>query len=96
MGVFEIKSRKGLIRVKCNPREDKIGEIVITGDFFIYPEDSLWIIENGLKGVSINRETIYSVLEKLVKDSGIEFIGSSINDFVEAIYCACSNMCGEE
>ncbi len=96
MGVYEVKSRKGLIRVQCVSSEGVIKNIRITGDFFIYPEDSLWLLEEGLKGFKISSiDGLEKALRELINNRGIELVGSTPRDFAEAIYCACMNNCGE-
>ncbi len=96
MGVYEVKSRKGLIRVRCVSREGIIKNIRITGDFFIYPEDSLWLLEERLKGFKISSiDLLEKTLRELINNLGIELVGSNPRDFAEAIYYACMNNCGD-
>ncbi len=96
MGVYEVKSRKGLIRVQCISSRGLIRDLRITGDFFIYPEDSLWFLEEKLKGLRIRSiDELEEFLNKLLKSKGVELVGSTPRDFAEAIYCACTNSCGD-
>lgn len=93
MGVYEVKSRKGLIRVHCTVHDNIIEDIRITGDFFMYPEEKLWDLEEKLRGTPLDR-----LREKLVEyfDSlGIRLVGSTIDDFYTAINCACTGLCGD-
>ncbi len=84
-----------MIRVKCTANNDRIEEIEITGDFFIYPEDGLWIIEEGLRNTRLDKGEIKKTLSMIIDQHNIELIGSKIEDFIEAIYCACSGVCGD-
>jgi lipoate-protein ligase A len=94
-GSYEVKSRKGLIRVKCEAQGGTVRNVEITGDFFMYPEDSLWIIQDSLKGIEVTRDAIKGRLAEVFKEHGVQLAGSTIDDFAEAIYCACSGECGE-
>ncbi len=78
-----------MIRVRCIPRNNVITEISITGDFFLYPEDALWIIEDKLRGIKVESEKIRDRLAKLLKEYNVSLVGSTLDDFVEAIYNAC-------
>ncbi len=95
MGIYEVKSRKGLIRAKCRGSGGVIAELDITGDFFMYPEDLLWRVEEELIGVRIDYDEIYRRLDEIFRSLGIVLIGSRIDDFVRAIHCACSGGCGD-
>lgn len=93
MGIYEVKSRKGLIRVHCTSQDNVIKNIRITGDFFMYPEEKLWDLEEKLRGTPLDK-----LREKLVEyfDSlGIRLVGSTIDDFYTAINCACTGLCGD-
>jgi lipoate-protein ligase A len=61
-------------------RMDKDGRAVLSGDFFIYPEDGIFIIENTLSGLSGNEplKTVESALEGAVEQNGIELVGLDI------------------
>ncbi|MCS7105469.1 MAG: hypothetical protein NZ954_07920 [Thermofilaceae archaeon] len=82
------KARKGVIRVKVSvdPRTGRIVEANITGDFFIYPEDTVWILEDSLKGSPVGeaKNVVLKVLEN------VELKGSTTDDFVEAVLEALS------
>ena len=41
------KAAKGLIRIKATVDGEKIKDIQIAGDFFMYPEDRLWELERN-------------------------------------------------
>ena len=50
IGIFEYKARKGLIRATISLYDDTI-EVKITGDFMVFPEDTIWELEKNLKGM---------------------------------------------
>lgn len=75
---------------------DRINEIKILGDFFLYPEDSLQKIENALVGMSIDAspEEISKRISKVAEEEGAEFLGMTPKDIAETI-CAAVKKCGE-
>lgn len=91
MGEGSYKATKGLIRVRADTSESKIREIMITGDFFMYPEDSLWILEKILQGTAISRETILAKIENFYSSIGVLTPGVTPDDFTEAIMRAISS-----
>lgn len=96
MGVYEVKARKGLIRARVVVEDDVIRDVWITGDFFIYPEEALWMLEERLRGVRIVWDEILGVIEGFFREHGVEAVGSSPRDFAEAVYCAATGGCGGE
>jgi lipoate---protein ligase len=56
---------------------DKIEDIKILGDFFIYPEEALFKVENSLKGRNsdISEKEIEEIIEKIVLDEHAEMVG---------------------
>ena len=76
------KTRGGLIRVSLDA-DDRINDIMITGDFFIYPEESIEALEKALVGTSTDE----GKLLKVVKDfyENIEAPGIGPEDIVRAI-----------
>jgi lipoate-protein ligase A len=61
-------------------RIDKAGRAMLSGDFFIYPEDGILIIENMLSGLSGNEplEAVESALRGAVEQNGLELVGLDI------------------
>ncbi len=82
-GVFEVKARKGLIRVEAVVREGRVESVSIRGDFFLYPEDSLWMVEEKLRGVGV--EEAPRRLEQLIGELGVRLVGAEPRDFAEAL-----------
>ncbi len=79
------KAAKGLIRVKAEVEFGILKVIQIAGDFFMYPEDQLWDLEDTLLGTEVNRESILSKIKGFYERSGILTPGVVPEDFVEAI-----------
>lgn len=93
-GYCEHKARKGLIRVSIALEKDMIKNIRISGDFFLYPEESLWDIENELTGTRVT-EIDYK-LKHLFSKHDIVLAGATVEDFIKTIKCAIENARGPE
>jgi hypothetical protein len=79
------KAAKGLIRIKASVDAEKIKDIQIAGDFFMYPEDQLWELELNLVGTSIQRSAIVAKIQSFYRQTEILTTGVVPEDFVEAI-----------
>jgi hypothetical protein len=91
-GEGSYKAAKGLIRVKIIVQEEKIRDVTISGDFFMYPEDSLWKLETALRGLPPNMEAVRAQLEDFYAKNGVLSPGLKPEDFAEAIYRALATL----
>jgi hypothetical protein len=80
IGVYEHKARKGLIRVSIRVAGGVIDDVSVTGDFFIYPEDSVFQLESSLKGLEASWEAVSRVLDEFFS-KGLELAGATPEDF---------------
>lgn len=82
---YNIYKSQKLIRVmlEYNEIENTIIRITISGDFFLYPEEALEIIEAGLVGKKLDRESLKQDIESSLK--GIEVYGFNSTSLTEAI-----------
>lgn len=80
-GVY--KAKKGLIRVSLELLDEKIRDITITGDFFLYPEDALFEMEDELKGVPIGQ--VRKVLSDFYREHQVLSPGLGPDDLAVAI-----------
>ena len=72
-----------LLRVSVDIEDGIIKSIKITGDFFLYPEESIEVLEKSLQGATL--ESAEEILNSKVEEMGIKMIGVSVKDIVEAI-----------
>jgi len=79
------KAAKGLIRIKTHIEKDKIREAIISGDFFMYPEDELWELERILVGTKASREEVLLKVRTFYERSKVLTPGVNPEDFAEAI-----------
>ncbi len=76
--------RGKLLKIKAQFEGKKIKSIRITGDFFIYPESTIEILEEKLKDRSIDE--VEKIVKNVLKDC--EYIGISPEDIVRAVEMA--------
>jgi hypothetical protein len=78
------KSQK-LIRImlEYDETENTINWITIAGDFFLYPEEALEILEAALIGTRLDREALNQVIENCLKN--YEVYGFDSTSLTEAI-----------
>ena len=80
----EYKSQK-LIRImlEYDETENTINWITIAGDFFLYPEEALEILEAALIGTRLDRESLKQEIDNFLKN--YEAYGFDSTSLTEAI-----------
>ncbi|HEX2107265.1 MAG TPA: lipoate protein ligase C-terminal domain-containing protein [Nitrososphaera sp.] len=63
--------------------ENTINRIIITGDFFLYPEEALETLETSLIGTRLERKTLKQVIENSLDNT--EVYGFDSTSLTEAI-----------
>jgi len=79
------KAPGGLIRVTLRIDEEMIKEIMLSGDFWIYPEDKLSELEKRLTGAPTDIGEINQVIQTFYEEEKIETPGITAQDFLTAI-----------
>ena len=78
------KSKKLVqISLSYDEKNHEIHSIKITGDFFLYPEDSLELLETNLIGVKVDRNVLRKKIEESLIDS--QTFGFDSESLTEAI-----------
>ena len=76
-GEFKTPGGK-LIAVDFDVVDDELRNVVVTGDFFLYPEEALSILSEALENSPITlSEAGYAERIKTALDSSAELVGSS-------------------
>ena len=83
--VHNIYKSEKLIRImlEYDEIENTISSITISGDFFLYPEEALEILEANLVGKRLEKETLKQEIDNFLKD--IEVYGFNSTSLTEAI-----------
>jgi lipoate-protein ligase A len=74
-----------LIKVTVEHEEGKIIKVLIRGDFFIHPEESIDDLELALKGVDFNRKTATEVVSNFFLVDEIVAFGITPQALVDAM-----------
>ncbi len=79
------KSKGGLIRSFVRVEDGIIKDIEISGDFFLFPEEALYMILKQLKGTPADRDEIQKNIERIYEKERIQSPGTLPSDFTESI-----------
>lgn len=74
-----------MIKVKVHVEGLMIKDVMITGDFFIYPEEAIEGLEAVLKGAMVDEGNILKLIKEYVKEKNVEILGASPEDFATAV-----------
>ncbi len=84
--VYKIPNGKLLkVFLDYDPEKNLIKEISITGDFFVYPEETVELIEKELRGIRVDKDVLLSKIKSIIEREGIEFIGLDAEGLAEGI-----------
>jgi len=82
-----VKVPKGkLLTIKSEITNNKIFSLKITGDFFVYPEEGLCIIENSLINTNYEKEKVKKNLIKILKTHKIKLFGLTIDSIINCLF----------
>ena len=82
---YNIYKSKKLIKISLEYDEDSkiINSITITGDFFLYPEETLDELEDNLIGTKLGKDEIKQKIEKcLNRSEAFGFDSESLTDAI--------------
>jgi hypothetical protein len=82
--IYKVPNGK-MIRLEMDYDKERIDDIVISGDFFMHPEDAIDLIEQALIGVDIKESKITETIKQVVEQENIEFFGVDIPSLTRAI-----------
>ena len=72
-----------LLKVNLNIKDNKIEQLKILGDFFLYPEEAITKIEDSLIG--IKKDKLLSKIKDIIKKNSINILGFSAKNLNELI-----------
>ncbi len=58
---------------------------MVTGDFFMVPEDGMKKVEKSLKGLTLERKVIMGKIAETIRKEGIQSPGMEPKDLADAI-----------
>jgi hypothetical protein len=84
-GEGRVKAVAGLIRAVVLKQEDRIYDIILTGDFHPRPQTILGDMESALRGSPVAPEEIRRRIGEVYHRPGVEISGTTLEDFVSAV-----------
>ncbi len=82
--IYKVPNGK-LLKVFLEKEGDKIGEIKITGDFFVYPEEKIEELEQSLIGAELNQEDLTQAIQSFIDKEELELFGVDTESLVKVI-----------
>jgi len=74
--IYKVPNGKLLkIFLEFNEKNNTIININITGDFFAYPEEAIDTMEEQLKNITLNKESLLEKINQVINENDIQFIG---------------------
>jgi lipoate-protein ligase A len=86
------KASGGLIRLFMEIEENKIADIIISGDFTTNPMDAVQNLEQTLLGAKIDSEIIEEKIAKCYRENSLDIAGVAPKDFSQAIEYAIKDL----
>ncbi len=87
----ELKVAGGkLLRAKLIVEDSVVKDAVITGDFFLHPEEGLELLEAEIRGLThpVSVDELTACIEKVKGANDLTFIGFSSRELAEVIWSA--------
>lgn len=89
--IYKVPEGK-LVKISLEFENNKINSVKITGDFFLYPEDGLKMIEQGLAGAELSEQEIVKKINETVHGNNLELFGLNPEGVTKAILMAMENL----
>ncbi|NHJ84141.1 MAG: hypothetical protein FK734_01680 [Asgard group archaeon] len=84
----KLRTQKGVIEVELDIDKNKFSHLKLTGDFFIYPEEAIDILEQNLIGLQVDKKEVRSKIQEIYDKYQLSTPGLTIDDWVEVIFQA--------
>lgn len=84
--IYKVPNGKLLkIMLDYNEKNNVINSVIITGDFFAYPEEAIEALEKELKNTKLDKQVLYNKIDNVIKVNNFEFIGLDVEGLVTGI-----------
>lgn len=76
-----------LVRARVRFEEERVDDVKLTGDFFLYPEEALDRVEDALAGkpVDAGRVDLAETVELVLEDADAQLVGVGPDDVAIAV-----------
>ena len=79
------KAPGGLIRTASEVHENRLADVIISGDFTLLPLQGLPKIEDGIKGAERTKGEVGNRIERVISDESLQLPGISVEDMLLAL-----------
>lgn len=79
------KAAGGLIRVRLLNRENSIGDLLLTGDFTVLPQNGIDSLAGRLKGTSLDVGSLNRAVAEAIRTLALDIPGVSVEDITATI-----------
>lgn len=84
--IYKVPQGKLLkISLEFDEKKNIILEIHITGDFFVYPEEAIEMLEKKLRNMVIERKHLLEKISSMIAQYKIQFIGLNAEGLTQGI-----------
>lgn len=73
------------IFLEYDETSNMIRDIRITGDFFVYPEEAIELIEKKLRDTAIDQKVLLKKISLIITENHIQFIGLNAEGLTKGI-----------
>jgi hypothetical protein len=84
-GEYRVKAVAGLIRAVVLKDENRIYDLILTGDFHPRPHTILADMESALRNTPARAEEVRRRIEEIYHLPGVEISGTTPDDFISAV-----------
>lgn len=86
MGIASLKIAGGtLVKAEVTVARGSIASVRLTGDFFLYPEETLSLIESSLEKQKLEEMELAATVAFVILSNGAQLIGATPRDFARVI-----------
>jgi len=82
------KAPGGLIRTTAKIQDERIADVLISGDFSLFPREKIGLLEQALVGCPLKKEDVLSRIKSVYSDHSLESPGIQPDDFASALLAA--------
>ena len=85
--IYKVPGGK-LLKIKLTPSGGRILAILIKGDFFLHPEETLVALEEFLAGKELDEVTLAADIQDFLDEANAMLVGAGAADIAKAILMA--------
>lgn len=85
--IYKVPNGK-LLKLFLETADNRIKTLKITGDFFLYPEEAITLLEEGLLGAPLEEAELGERLQRVIDQNKVELYGVDVASIVKTILMA--------